>query len=146
MSDPINPQQPNPQDPQSQVPPPPAPSPIGYSSPIGAFEIETNPEARTMGMLCHLLAFVSCFVGPLVIWLIKKDQYPFVDDQGKESLNFQITVLIASVVALASMCIGVGFILFPAVAIADIVLVILAAVAANEGKRYRYPVCLRLIK
>ncbi|MGD9648222.1 MAG: DUF4870 domain-containing protein [Pirellulales bacterium] len=109
---------------------------------------EPNPDARTMGMLVHLLAVFTGFIGPLVIWLIKKDQYPFVDDQGKESLNFQITVVLSSLVAMALTLASCGF-LFPlpiAVGIADIVFCILATVKANAGVWYRYPVCLRLIK
>jgi uncharacterized Tic20 family protein len=54
-------------------------------------EIEQNSEARTFGMLCHLSGLFLGFVGPLLFWLIKREQYPFVDDQGKEALNFHIT-------------------------------------------------------
>jgi len=109
-------------------------------------------EARTFGMLCHLGALAGYFipfgniVGPLIFWLIKKDQYAFVDDQGKESLNFQITVSIAMLVCLLLSLIVIGFVLLFAVAIASLVLVIMAAVAASSGRTYRYPVCLRLIK
>ncbi|MBX9790535.1 MAG: DUF4870 domain-containing protein [Pirellulales bacterium] len=60
---------------------------------------ETNPDARTMAMLAHLLALFTGFLGLLIVWLIKKDQYPFVNDQGKESLNFQITIVLATLVA-----------------------------------------------
>ncbi len=120
------------------------------AAPIGA--VETNAEAKTLGMLCHLLALcgfvipLGTVLGPLVIWLLKKDQYAFVNDQGKESLNFQITVLIALLVSFALMFLLIGFALVPAVAIAALVLVIMASVKASSGIYYRYPVCLRLIK
>ena len=56
---------------------------------------EVSKDARMWAMLCHLLGLFTCFIGPLIIWLIKKDEDPFIDDQGKEALNFQITVAIA---------------------------------------------------
>lgn len=107
---------------------------------------------RTMGMLCHLLAFSGYIIpfghiiGPLVIWLVKKDESAFVDAAGKESLNFQITVTIASLICLPLVFILIGIPLLIAVAIANVVLVIIAAVKTNEGVAYRYPYSLRLIK
>ncbi len=103
-------------------------------------------------MLCHLGALIGYLIpfgnliGPLVFWLIKKDQYAFVDDQGKESLNFQITVSIAAIISVILTLVMIGFILLLVVAIGSLVLVIMATVAASSGKAYRYPICLRLIK
>ena len=112
-----------------------------------------NREERTWGMLCHLSAFagfvipwLGSLLGPLVVWLIKKDQFPFVDDQGKESLNFQITMLILSVVGVITVWIGVGFLLLVAVGVYDIVMVIIATVQTSNGERYRYPVTWRVVK
>lgn len=113
---------------------------------------ESNPgaspskEARTMAMLAHLLGIVTGFLGPLIIWLIKKDEDAFIDDQGKEALNFQITVTIAMLVSGALMFICVGFFTALAVAIANLVFCIMAGMKANEGISYRYPITLRLIK
>lgn len=108
--------------------------------------LESNKDARTMAMLCHLLAIFTSFLGPLIIWLVKKDEYSYVDEQGKEALNFQITVVLALFVAglLTFVCIGV--VLLPAIWIVDIVFCIIAAVAVNKGEHYRYPLSLRLIK
>jgi uncharacterized Tic20 family protein len=105
-------------------------------------------DERTMAMLCHLLAIFTWFLGPLIIWLIKKDRSPFVDDQGKEALNFQITIGIAYVamVVLACITLGIGAILSPVIYVVNIVLCIMACIEANKGNRYRYPVNLRLIK
>lgn len=109
-------------------------------------------DARMWGMLCHLTAlagFVIPFghiVGPLVVWLIKKNDYPFVDAQGKEALNFQISVTIYSAVAFLAIFILIGFVLLPALAIADLILVIMASVKANAGGSYRYPCNIRFIK
>lgn len=100
----------------------------------------------TMAMLCHLLAIPTGFLGPLIIWLLKKDTMPFVDDQGKEALNFQITMIIATSVAALSMFIFIGCVLLPALVVANLVLCIMATLKANEGVRYRYPVALRLVK
>jgi uncharacterized Tic20 family protein len=107
---------------------------------------EISKDARMWAMLCHLLGLFTCFIGPLIIWLIKKDEDPFVDNQGKEALNFQITVAIAGIVSglLAVVCIGVF--LGIAVSIADLVFAIVASVKANSGEAYRYPVSIRFIK
>ena len=107
---------------------------------------EISQDAKNMAMLCHLLGLFTCFIGPLIIWLIKKDDDAFIDSQGKEALNFQITVLIASVVAGLSILACVGFILLPAVGIVDLVFSIIACVRSSKGEDYRYPVSIRLIK
>lgn len=105
-----------------------------------------------MGMLAHLSAlagFVIPFgniVGPLVIWLIKKDGSPFVDDQGKESLNFQITITILMIVSAILIIVIIGILLLPLVGLLSLIFIIVAAVKANGGERYRYPFALRLIK
>ncbi|RDS81252.1 DUF4870 domain-containing protein [Dyella monticola] len=141
--------------PESVVPPPP-------SEPIGSEAIPA--EERTWAMLAHLSALLGglltasfgrgwgCFVGPLVIWLVKKDTMPFVNDQAKEALNFNITVALASLVLLVLSIItfGIGLIiaipLWIIIGVAWLVLTIIAALKANEGVRYRYPFALRLIK
>lgn len=111
-----------------------------------------NKDERTWGMLCHLTAFSGFIIpfgsilGPLIIWLIKKDEMPFVDDQGKESLNFQITMLFAFIISFVLMFILIGFVLMGVVAIFDIVMLIIASIKANEGVAYRYPYAIRLIK
>jgi uncharacterized Tic20 family protein len=107
---------------------------------------EINKEARTFAMLAHLLAIFTSFLGPLVIWLVKKDEHPFVDEQGKESLNFQITVAIAYIAAGLLTFVCIGLLLLPAVAIFDIVFCIMACVKVNNGEHYRYPITIRFIK
>jgi uncharacterized Tic20 family protein len=95
---------------------------------------------------------IGYFVGPLIIWMIKRDTMPFVADQGKEALNFAITVSIicAALWLLTVMSLGIGLLLtFPLltiIGVAALVLVIIAAVKANEGTAYRYPIALRLVK
>jgi uncharacterized Tic20 family protein len=109
-------------------------------------------DARTWAMLCHIGAFAGYIIpfghiiAPLVIWLIKKDESPFVDDQGKESLNFQISVSLYAIIAALLTLVVIGAVLLIALVIFDVVMVIIAAVRANSGERYRYPLCLRFIK
>jgi len=125
------------------------------AGPPGQMDRETNRDARMWAMFCHLagLAFlilpaIGSVIGPLIVWLIKKDQHPFVDEQGKEALNFQITMLIYGVVAGLLIFACIGALLLPAVAIVDIVLAIIAAIKANDGYHYRYPypLIIRFIK
>ncbi len=114
---------------------------------------EVNKDARMWAMICHLSALaglvvpvVGCIVGPLVIWQIKKEEFPFVDEQGKEAVNFQISMLIYGIVA-GLLCFAcVGFVLLPAVAIFDLIFLLIAAVKANDGYHYRYPLTIRFIK
>jgi hypothetical protein len=109
-------------------------------------------DEKNWGMYCHLAAFAGFIIpfgnviGPLVIWLIKKEEYSFVDQEGKESLNFQITVTIASMIAGLLSIVLIGIPLLIAIAVLTIIFVIKAIVETNEGRSYRYPFNLRLIK
>ena len=105
-----------------------------------------DKDSCTMAMLAHLLGIFTGFLGALIIWLVKKDQSKFVDDQGKEALNFQITLLIAWVACGLLSCLVIGFFLMPVVFILDIVFCIMGAMKANQGIAYRYPFAIRLIK
>jgi uncharacterized protein len=116
------------------------------TQPVEAQKIEVSNDAKNMGVLCHLLGFFTCFFGPLIIWLIKKDQMPFVDHHGKEALNFQITLAIAFVVAWISIFCFIGAFLIPILVLADLIFCIIACIAASKGEYYKYPWCLRLIK
>lgn len=127
------------------VPPSQPTPPMQPATPAG----EIPSEAKTFAMLAHLLGLLAGFIGPLVIWLIGKDKHPFVNEQGKEALNWQITVGIAGVACLVLAFIPfvqcLVFVVGPAVGIANIVFCILAAVKASSGEAYRYPVALRLV-
>jgi uncharacterized Tic20 family protein len=139
---------------ESVTPPPPPPPP---SDVPGAEERQWAMFAHLSAILGALLtggwAFsVGCFLGPLIIWLVKKDAMPFVDDQAKEALNFNITVGIAffALFLLALFTLGIGLViaipLWIIIGIAWLVLTIIAAIKANEGVAYRYPFTLRLVK
>lgn len=103
-------------------------------------------DDRNLAMLAHLLGIVSGFVGALIIWLIKKDQSVFIDEQGKEALNFQITVMIAFVGSWILMFVLIGMLLMPLILIGNLVFCILAAVAVSKGEHYKYPFAIRLLK
>lgn len=109
-------------------------------------------EARQWAMFCHFAAFLGLVIpfgnllGPLIIWQIKKDLDPFVDAQGKEALNFQISVSLAALLCFLLMVVVIGFPLLLLVSIAALVLTIIAGIKANEGRAYRYPFSWRLVK
>ena len=109
-------------------------------------------SARQWAMVCHLSAFAGLMfpfgnlLGPLIIWQLKKDSDPFIDAQGKEALNFQITVAIAATVSMLLVLLIIGFALLTLVGIGAAVLAIIAGIKANDGVDYRYPFTLRLIK
>ena len=107
-----------------------------------------SQEDRTLALLTHLSGIILSFIVPLVLWLINKDkpEKEFLNDQAKDALNFQITVVIAWVIAIVLSAIAIGFLLYPVIWIGNLILCILAGVKANEGVAYRYPFALRLIK
>jgi len=110
-------------------------------------------DACKWAMICHIIALVGLLgngigflVGPLVVWLIKKGDDPFIDEQGKEAVNFQITMVIAALVSLLLTLVFIGFLLLAAVGILAVVFPIIAAIKANDGVHYQYPLAIRFIK
>lgn len=142
-------------------PPPSAagPPPLAQMPPAMFLQQQVPPAAaglseddRTMAMLCHLLGMFTGFLGPLIVWLVKKDQSPFVDHHGRESLNFQLTILLAMLalgsVTFVLMLVLVGFLLVPvlaAIPIIALIFEIIAAIAAQRGEWHRYPFCIRMV-
>lgn len=126
--------------------------PIAEDVPIGP--VAENADDKQWGMFAHLSAIAGLMVGgftiagPLIIWLIKKDQSKFVDYHGKEAVNFQLNVLIYYLVSLIitfATC-GIAFPLPLLVMVWGIVMPIIAGLAANKGELYRYPFTFRMIK
>lgn len=108
---------------------------------------------RTWGMLAHLSALVGLvfplagnILGPLLVWLTKRDQSAFIAAHAKEALNFNITVALAGVVCLFLALIFIGLLLGTALFIAWLVMTLVAALRASEGGLYQYPLSLRLVK
>ncbi len=108
--------------------------------------IPPTSDEKTMAILSHVLSFVSWFIAPLVIYLVKKDESAFVRAHAVESLNFQITMSIAYLVCFWLTFIFIGFILFPLLGITALVLVIVATIRASEGKLYKYPFSIKFVK
>ena len=109
------------------------------------------PE-RQWGMFAHLSAFSACvgipfgnIVGPLIIFLIKKDEYLFGADQAKEALNFHISCTLYGLICIALCFVIIGFVLLPILGIFWLVVTIIAAVRSNEGVSYRYHLCIRFV-
>lgn len=105
--------------------------------------VPPTSDEKTMAILSHILTLVAGFIPPLIIYLVKKDDSKFASDNAKESLNFQITVALACIVLFITI---IGILLLWIVGIAALVLVIIATIKASEGKTYKYPLTLRLIK
>ena len=114
-------------------------------------ELFTADSISRWAMLCHLSALAAFaipfghIVGPLVVWLINRDIHPFVDEQGKESINFQLSMTLYAILATISILLLVGIILLPAVLIMDVVCVIRASLATSRGERYQYPLTIRFV-
>src|SRR5919198_6248442 len=112
----------------------------------------TSSDVRTWCVLCHASALLGLFfhflghiLGPLVVWLIKRGDSPEIDAHGKESLNFQISMLIYDVIAFILFIFLIGIPILIGLWILNTVLVIIASLKASEGKFYRYPFTIRLI-
>jgi uncharacterized Tic20 family protein len=109
-------------------------------------------DARRWAMLCHLSAFIGLILpfghllGPLVMWQLKKEDDPYIDSQGKEALNFQITVSLWLLVSLALFIVLIGIPLFTFITFVGIAMTVIGAIKANKGLSYRYPFTLRLVK
>ncbi|MGN6213682.1 DUF4870 domain-containing protein [Parafilimonas sp.] len=113
---------------------------------LGTDELPVIPptsDEKTMALLAHILTFVFPILGPLIIYLIKKNESSFVAYHAKESLNFQITLFIICFILFITV---IGILLLWIVGLIGAVLVIVATIRASEGKLYRYPFCIRLIK
>jgi uncharacterized Tic20 family protein len=112
-----------------------------------------SSNVRTWNVLCHASALAGFFVpwaghilGPLIVWLAKRGDAPEIDEQGKESLNFQISMLIYNLIAGVLCLVLIGFVILGILHILNLVLVIVASIQASEGRLYRYPITIRLIK
>ena len=116
--------------------------------------IETTPskDERTWAMLCHFSTYIGFLfpfgniIVPLIIWLSKREDLPLVEDQGREVLNFQISMTIYFIIS-GILCIFlIGIPILIGLIIFDFIITIVAAISANDGKYYRYPINLKLIK
>ncbi|TFG35205.1 MAG: DUF4870 domain-containing protein [Nitrospirales bacterium] len=114
---------------------------------------EEDKQARIRGMPCHLTALLGMIgiplgnvLGPLIIWLVKKNTYPFVNEQGRESLNFQLSMTIYAIAAALLIFVKIGMPLLLLVAGINFILIIIASIRTFNGETYTYPLAIRLIK
>ena len=111
-----------------------------------------DKEARNWAMICHLAVLCGYIIpfgnvlGPLLVWVLKKDISPFVDDQGKEVLNFQLTMTIGFITCMILVLILIGYLLFIILALYVLIMTVVGAINASEGKYYRYPMTLHFFK
>ena len=110
-------------------------------------------DTRTWCVLCHAAALLGLFFhflghifGPLIVWLVKRAESPDIDAHGKESLNFQLSMLIYDVVALILCFVLIGIPILVLLWILNTIFVIIASIKASEGELYRYPFTIRFIK
>lgn len=140
---------------QSPLPPAPGDQPPPYQPPPGqpvapgvgaGAQPMTQADERLWSMLGHLGGIVLGFLSPLLVWLVYRERSAFVNDQGREGLNFQITLAIGYFAAFILSFIGIGLLLYPLLWFGGLIFAIIAGLAANKGESYRYPVTLRLVK
>ena len=139
--------------PYGQQPPPYGQQPGGYQAypgagapPAGGYTNELSPaDQRMWSMLAHLGAILFSFLAPLVVYLVMKDRGPFVREQSREALNFNITLAIGYVVGAVLTTVFIGGLVMFALGVLNIVFPILAAIAVNKGENYRYPFAWRIV-
>ncbi|MFZ5468131.1 MAG: DUF4870 domain-containing protein [Myxococcota bacterium] len=113
---------------------------------------QAQKDERMMAMLAHLSAFAGWVIpfgnvlGPLLVWVLKKDTMPLVNQHGKEALNFQISLTLYMLVSAVLVLVVIGVFLLIGLVLFGVVVIILAAVKANQGLPYRYPLTIRFIK
>lgn len=109
-------------------------------------------EEHKWAMLCHAAAFAGFVIpfgnvlGPLLVWLLKREGMPFVDAQGKEAINFQLTMTIVYLVGILLIIILIGILLIVVAAVVSVILTIIAMINASSGTAYRYPFTIRFVK
>jgi len=114
---------------------------------------EIPRNARQWAMICHLSALsgllangIGFLLGPLIVWLIKKEDHPFVDKQGKEAVNFQITMLIIALISVVLCFFLIGFAFLIIAGLLMTIFPIIAAIRSNSGEDYKYPFSIRFIR
>jgi uncharacterized Tic20 family protein len=112
---------------------------------LPADPIPTQDE-KNLALIMHVLSLVGfSLIGPLIVWLIKKDESAFIDKQGRELLNFQISIAIYAIICIPLCFILIGFPMLFAVGIASLILTIIGLIRATEGKIYRFPLTIRML-
>ena len=120
---------------------------MNSGTPPGA---QTQDE-RMFAMFCHLSALIGFIfpfgniIAPLVIWILKKDQYPLVNEHGKEAINFQISMTIYFIASIILIFLLIGIPLLILLGLFELIAIVIAAVQANDGKLFKYPLSIRFL-
>jgi uncharacterized Tic20 family protein len=112
---------------------------------INSSNLEPSNDDKNIATITHLGGTVFTFVPALIVWILKKDDSAYISDQSREALNFQITMVLAYMLAGLLSWILIGLIFFPIIWVLNIVFCIIAAISTSKGESYRYPFSLRLI-
>jgi uncharacterized protein len=102
-------------------------------------------EERLLAAAIYVSSFFTTFIGPLIIWLLKKNESSFVDYHGREYFNFLISYAVYSIISLLLMLVLIGFVTIWIIGILTVVFTIVAAIKAYEGKEYRIPFVFRIL-
>jgi len=111
-----------------------------------------SESERNWAMFCHLSTFSSFIIpfggiiGPLIFWSTKKNESVFIDRNGKSALNFQLSILLYTIICIPLMFIIIGFVLWAALLVIEFVCVIIASIKAAQGEDYKYPICIPFIQ
>ncbi len=111
-----------------------------------------SQDERNMGIAVQVSSFAGYIIpfgsilGPFIVWLMKRDEMPFVDECGRNCINFKISLMIYMMISAVLMLVGIGFLLIGVLAIVDIVFTIIAAMKASEGVSYKYPMTIKFLK
>ncbi len=120
-------------------------APVAPGGPTAGGPVVVDANARQWALFAHLSALLLGWLGPLIIYLVKKDEHPFIADQSREALNFNLSVFLYFVISGVLILVLIGIFLIFGVLIAWLVFVIIAAVKANGGEAYRYPLTIRFV-
>jgi hypothetical protein len=125
---------------------------LNTPDPISTPLVERSKEERQWAMIAHLSAFAGLILpfgsllGPFVVWMLKREEFPFVADQGKEALNFNITMILLAIVCGLLILVLIGIFLLSVLVIFWAVMIVIASIKANEGVTFRYPFTLRWVR
>lgn len=132
------------------------PATLPATSPDAPLQAPEGPSAtapRNWAAACHLAALcgyasmpMGFVLGPLIVWAIARDKHPLVDDQGKEAINFQLSILLYTLACIPLICLCVGIVLLILLSLMNFIFIIVATVRASSGERYRYPLTIRFLK
>ena len=113
---------------------------------------ELSETERNWAMLCHLSAFAGYFfpfggiIGPLICWLTRKDESQWVDQNGKQSMNFQLSILLYMVLSIPLIIIIIGIPIIIFLGFLEVICIIIASVKASKGEEFKYPVTIPFIQ